>query len=309
MRELEAGIGEKPFESERIARREEHREEMRARAWLNERLIYIKLHERMRTKGERRIHAVYMLLASFAVILIIGALLYTVAQLPPSGSPDAPAVNTVAERYIEHGLEETGAVNIVAGMILDYRAFDTLGESNVLFLAICSVLLLLRVKLDRKGGVVEGPPGSGEDDLRYEPQDDMILQSVADVLVPFILLLGLYIVFNGHLSPGGGFSGGAVMGAGLILYVNAHGYAGTRRFMLFSYGMFRWVTFAALAFYAMSKCYSFFTGANHLKSIVGTGTAGSIFSAGLILPLNICVGLVVAFTMYGFYTLFRKGDF
>ena len=69
------------------------------------------------------------------------------------------------------------------------------------------------------------------------------------------------------------------------------------------------MSFAALSFYCLSKCYSFFTGANHLDSIIGPGTPGSIFSAGLILPLNVAVGFVVAFTMFGFYTLFRKGDF
>lgn len=41
----------------------------------------------------------------------------------------------MATRYIEQGLSETGAVNIVTGMILDYRAFDTFGESCVLFVA------------------------------------------------------------------------------------------------------------------------------------------------------------------------------
>lgn len=50
----------------------------------------------------------------------------------------------MAAKYIEDGLQDTGAVNIVTGMILDYRAFDTFGESNVLFIATCTVLILLR---------------------------------------------------------------------------------------------------------------------------------------------------------------------
>lgn len=58
--------------------------------------------------------------------------------------------NEVSQRYIEKGLQETGAVNIVTGMILDYRAFDTLGESHVLFIATCTVLILLRA--DQKRG-------------------------------------------------------------------------------------------------------------------------------------------------------------
>ena len=126
------------------------------------------------------------------------------------------------------------------------------------------------------------------------------------MLVPPIIIFGIYVVLNGHLSPGGGFSGGAIIGAALILYLNAFGFKKTERF--FTMKTFKGVTFAALSFYALSKSYSFFTGANHLESHIPLGTPGNILSSGLILPLNICVGLVVACTMYGFYALFRKGD-
>ena len=50
-------------------------------------------------------------------------------------------------------------------------------------------------------------------------------------------------------------------------------------------------------------------GANHLESGIPLGTPGAILSSGLILVLNICVGLVVTCTMYAFYALFRKGGF
>ena len=119
------------------------------------------------------------------------------------------------------------------------------------------------------------------------------------------LVFGIYIVLNGHLSPGGGFSGGAVLGSGLILYLNAFGFQKTERF--FTEKIYRRITLCALTFYCMAKSYSFFTGANHLKSGIPLGTPGTILSSGLILPLNICVGLVVACTMYAFYALFRKG--
>jgi len=65
----------------------------------------------------------------------------------------------------------------------------------------------------------------------------------------------------------------------------------------------------ALGFYCLAKGYSFFTGANHLESGISLGTPGSIFSSGLILPLNVAVGFVVTLTMYGIYRMFRKGSF
>ncbi len=209
--------------------------------------------------------------------------------------------NEVAQRYIEEGLEETGAVNIVTGMILDYRAFDTLGESHVLFIATCTVLILLR-----RDGEEEQREGRDNDRL-YEPKDDVILQTAARVLVPPILLFGIYIILAGHLGPGGGFSGGAVIGAGLILYLNAFGFAKTERF--FTARTYRRTSFCALACYSLAKSYSFYTGANHIESVIPLGTPGAILSSGLILVLNICVGVVVAGTMYTFYVMFRKGGY
>lgn len=144
-------------------------------------------------------------------------------------------------------------------------------------------------------------------DRVYEPKNDAILQKVAFVLVPMIIIFGIYIILNGHLSPGGGFSGGAVIGAGLILYLNAFGFAKTEKF--FTEKTYKWICFGSLTFYCLAKSYSFFTGANHIPSGIPLGNPGDIISSGLILPLNICVGLVVACTMYAFYALFRKGGF
>ena len=248
----------------------------------------------------------YTVLAIVACIVFAAFMLLTVANLPGYGSADAPTVNEVAERYVEKGTEETGAVNTVAGMILDYRAFDTLGESNVLFIAACSVLILLRVSGSKDGKPSTEQLEAEADDRMYEPKNDAILQHAANFLVPLILMFGVYVILNGHISPGGGFSGGAIMGAGLILYLNAFGFKRTERF--FTFTTFKIVSCVALSFYALSKAYSFFTGANHLPSIITTGTPGMIFSAGLIPYLNIAVGLVVCCTMYAFYTLFRKGD-
>ena len=67
------------------------------------------------------------------------------------------------------------------------------------------------------------------------------------------------------------------------------------------------ITCCSLGFYVLAKAYSFYTGANDLHSIISTGTPGAILSAGLILPLNIAVGLVVACTMYAFFSLFKRG--
>ena len=247
----------------------------------------------------RKLYRVFSVIFCIALVLV---LLTMVSYLPTIGEVSNPVNNEVSQRYIQNGLQETGAVNIVTGMILDYRAFDTLGESHVLFIATCTVLILLRV--DKKKGK-GGQEDAEENDRVYEPKNDIILQTVARILVPPIIIFGIYVILGGHLGPGGGFSGGAVIGAGLILYLNAFGFVKTERF--FTAKTYKWMSFCALACYALSKCYSFYTGANHIKSVIPLGTPGAILSSGLILILNICVGIVVAGTMYTFYVMFRKG--
>lgn len=256
-------------------------------------------------KGVRIFNRIYKVLAVALCFSIIGILLVTVSYLPKFGNAENPNNNEVPKRYIEQGLQETGATNIVTGMILDYRAFDTLGESHVLFIAACSVLILLRIDTDKKKKKTREEELDEESERIYEQDEDQILKKVAFFLIPTIFIFGIYVILNGHLSPGGGFSGGAIIGAGLILYLNAYGYKKTQRF--FTYKTFSTVSVGALLCYACAKGYSFYTGANHLESGIPLGTPGAILSGGFILLLNICVGMVVACTMYAFYTLFRKG--
>jgi len=247
------------------------------------------------TKAPRFFKAAYAVSSVVICLTLIGILLITVSFLPAYGNADNPVNNEVSHRYIENGLEETGAVNIVTGMILDYRAFDTLGESHVLFTASAAVMLLM--KKEKKGK---------EETNKYSPKRDPIVKNVARFIVPFLLVFGIYLLLNGHLSPGGGFSAGAVMGAGLILYSSAFGYKKISKVITEKF--VKRVTLASLLFYAFAKCYSFFTGANHIPTGIPLGQAGAILSSGLILPLNIAVGLVVTCTMYSFYSLFSKGE-
>ena len=289
-------------------RREDARDERRRLAMENERDLYARAHAWRSTRGSKIARALYGLMCVIVCFGIIYALLRTTIYLPPYGSANNPVNNIVSQRYIEAGLQETGSDNIVGGMILDYRAFDTLGESHVLFIAACSVVILLRVSREKNKDAAHQLEIE-VDDRMFEPKNDVILQHIAKVLVPVLLLFGMYVILNGHLSPGGGFSGGALMGAGLILYLNAFGFKKTERF--FQFKTFQLVSLCALSFYAASKAYSFFCGAFGLPSIITTGypdRIGMIFSAGLIPYLNLAVGLVVACTMYAFYTLFRKGD-
>lgn len=244
-----------------------------------------------------RSHALYVAAAAMACVVLFTVLILTAANLPAYGDPAAPTDNEVARRYVENGTEETGAVNTVAGMILDYRAFDTLGESFVLFTAMCAVTVLMAMGKARKPLMPEA------DIVNY--YSDPIVKTVSKFIIPVILVFGVYILLNGHLSPGGGFSGGAILASALIIFAMVWGEE--RAHDTIRVGIIKGVTLVALGFYACSKTYSFYTGANHLHSVISPGVPGRILSAGLILPLNVAVGFVVCCTMYSFYMYFRRG--
>ena len=55
----------------------------------------------------------------------------------------------VAKFYLDKGLLRTGATNLVASVILDFRAYDTLGEATILFTAVIGVLAIVR-RIGRK---------------------------------------------------------------------------------------------------------------------------------------------------------------
>ena len=238
----------------------------------------------------------YRIMSVATCLLLLTALLTAVADFPPFGAADNPVNNEVVARYLERGYIETGAQNIVAAMILDYRAFDTFGESAVLFTAAMSVMMLLMSGAHQESDDRPTPFGRG----------DAVLRATAALAVPFILMLGCVIVVSGHLGAGGGFSGGAVLSSALILCANAFGRQRVHSF--FTARTFLLLTCSALLVYALAKGYAFFTGANHIRSGIPTGTPGNILSAGLILPLNLCVGVIVSGTLYSFYAIFSEGD-
>jgi multisubunit Na+/H+ antiporter MnhB subunit len=78
-------------------------------------------------------------LASFMLLLIGFGMIMIVAEMPTFGDPANPGNNVVSNRYLDQSVAETGAFNVVSAVISDYRAFDTLGETSVLFAAIAAV--------------------------------------------------------------------------------------------------------------------------------------------------------------------------
>jgi multicomponent Na+:H+ antiporter subunit B len=79
-----------------------------------------------------------------------GALLiYGTEEMPDWGDPNSPASSHVSPKYIQEAIEKTATPNMVTAVLADYRSYDTMGETVVVFTAGIGCILMLRKK--RKG--------------------------------------------------------------------------------------------------------------------------------------------------------------
>ncbi|NLI61617.1 MAG: hypothetical protein GX375_09360 [Clostridiales bacterium] len=92
------------------------------------------------------------LLIIIVALLAAYGILVAVAELPPYGMADNPVHNHVSERYINKALDETGVTNMVTAIVLDYRAYDTMFETIVLFTAALAVVITLKVSKRKEKG-------------------------------------------------------------------------------------------------------------------------------------------------------------
>lgn len=92
-----------------------------------------------------------LLLPTFVALVVGGALVWGTFDLPRFGDASGPMHQHVAPHYIGQGKKETGVPNLVTAVLADYRSFDTLGETIVIFTAGLGVILLLRGRRRRRG--------------------------------------------------------------------------------------------------------------------------------------------------------------
>jgi len=88
---------------------------------------------------------------AFITVIVTGILLlFGTQDMPNWADPNSPASIHVSPRYIEKTLEETATPNAVTSVLADYRGYDTLGETTVIFTAGVACIIVLRIRRRRK---------------------------------------------------------------------------------------------------------------------------------------------------------------
>jgi multicomponent Na+:H+ antiporter subunit B len=128
----------------------------------------------------------------------LGFMLLAIASALDFGAPPM----LVGQAVQAAAAQETGAANMVTSVVLGYRGIDTLGELSILFAAAAAAGLMLGRRHTSAGTLREG---------------GFILKHGGAMLFPLLMVIGFYIIFHGHLTPGGGFQGGVILAAAFFL--------------------------------------------------------------------------------------------
>lgn len=190
--------------------------------------------------------------------------------------------------------KQVGASNIVTAVVVTYRGLDTLGEVVILFLTAAIIGFFLKLS---KTEINE------ESRLAQLRKSSEILNTAATALVPLIFMFGIYIFINGHLTPGGGFQGGAVIATGFVLMLLASPTMHVNHVMISFVESFSGLTFVILGALGAAIGLGFLDNA-----ILPLGTFGKILSAGIIPVIYSFVGLKVGAELSGIVGTFNEAQ-
>jgi len=227
--------------------------------------------------------------AGRVVLLVLG--LGGLLALLAIAAADLPAFGSVHSAYAAFARHaayaDRHAANSVAAVVFDVRGLDTMIEEFILFAAATATALLLRSTREEDA---ERAEDHGEGDA---------LKLFGIGGVGAVVVLGLYVVAHGYVSPGGGFQGGVVLATAAALVFLAGTYRAFRRVTpqsllegAESLGVLAW---PALGVGTLAS------GSAFLANVLPPGSIGSLASAGTIPLLNAATGLAVAsaFTLIG----------
>lgn len=187
-------------------------------------------------------------------------------------------VQELGSYYLQATPEEVGVRNVVAAILFDYRMFDTLGETSVIFAAVAGIVLLFHRRVFERTRV----------GLAHLPRWGL------GVLAPLLFSYGSYLVLYGHLSPGGGFQGGVVWATLSILLAAVYGvgfeaawFSPTRKTVLECLAALGFLMIAGVGITVSGHAFA------NLRAGFPAGIYGTVLSGGSVPLLNLFSGLKV----------------
>jgi len=208
-----------------------------------------------------------------AAALVLLAVLATGLAFALAAIPFGRDKIDVANHYIRSGVQETGATNLVTSVVVNYRGLDTLGEVTVLFVGAIGVGVMLFGRPTHRG--------SGREEA------SIIVATGSRLLFPLILLFGIYVLLHGHLTPGGGFQGGAVIASAfLLLYLARPGQTLSRAKLGAAEA-------AGGLVFVLVGVLGLFVAGHFLQDFLPKGRPGVLLSAGVIPLVYVAIGVKV----------------
>jgi multicomponent Na+:H+ antiporter subunit B len=225
---------------------------------------------------------------SAAAVMLVALIFATIAI----GYSEQQALRPLAESYMRLVPQDLGAPNVVTGILLTFRAFDTLGEVAVLFMVAAGVGLVLSGKAPSRA--------SGKDADAATPASE-IVQSATQIMVPLIAIFAAYIIMNGHISAGGGFQGGAVIASAVLLLLLANpSQTVNAAFLRITESL------AGVLFVLVGIAGLIFAGGFLDNRVLPLGQFGAFFSAGAIPLLSVLLGVKVGYELAVILDRFRS---
>jgi multicomponent Na+:H+ antiporter subunit B len=236
---------------------------------------------------------IFLILAVMAVIFLKLATNYS----------ENTVLSKLGHYYAEQGPAELGAPNLVTAVVVTYRGLDTLGEVTVLFISAAGVGLLLR-RTRRKDDEEDLEQGDRAEETAgvHKPASE-IVETATELLLPMVMLFGIYVFLNGHLSPGGGFQGGAIIASGTMFLLLALPESHISRLMIAMIESLSGFSYVVVGVLGVILAGGFLD-----NRIMDLGTYGALFSAGAIPLIYVFVGLKVGFELSAVLDRFRKED-
>lgn len=218
-------------------------------------------------KSEDKIIRLLLIIFLTLIASMVG---YAVLSLPESASN--------LQELVDNNIDISGVSNPVTAVLLNFRVYDTFLEMVVLLVALLGVWSIKEVPIKSMSDF-ENP----------------VLHTLVDLLVPFLILVSIYLLWVGAHAPGGAFQAGSVFGAGLVLLM----LSGRQPFLNFNGLALHFALIISVTMFISISIYSLFATGKLLKYPLSQASSIIFILEGM---ATVSIGLTLSLLFYGIYT-------